>query len=50
MNLSDVDLTKIYDLAGRLADDYRANIRNHDITAEGNLENFTYTIDFKNKQ
>ena len=48
MNLSDVDLTKIYDLAGRLADDYRANIRNHDITAEGNLENFTYTIDFKN--
>lgn len=48
MNITDVDLSKIYDLAGQLADIYRQSIRDEGVTASGTLEKFTYTIDFQN--
>jgi hypothetical protein len=41
-----IDLTKLYDISSEIAEIYRNNIHNSGVTASGELENFTWEIDF----
>lgn len=47
MNGYDVDVTKIYDLADRLAKDYKSELVNADAVATGALANFSYDVDMR---
>lgn len=43
----DIDVTKVYDLADRLAKDYKSELVNANAVATGTLANFTYDVDLR---
>ena len=49
MDFNSVDLTKIYDLAGKLAEAYRSNLEKEQVIGSNDgIKTFTYTIQYEN--